>query len=94
MAEYSSPKLEGHFTGKDKCLEMSIIIPPSEDEPQGLLLPNPEYDIWIAAVKLLVGWLYNSMTVEMASQVTGHDRLMGGAARLLWAGSVISTRLS
>lgn len=72
-----SYKLEGHLTGKDKCLEMSIIIPPSEDEPQGLLLPNPEYDIWIAADKLLVRWLYNSMTVEVASQVTGHDTANG-----------------
>lgn len=74
-----SYKLEGHLTGKDECPEHSIIIPPSEDEPKGLTLPNQEHDIWLAADQLLVGWLYNSMIAEVASQVTGYD-----TAKNLW----------
>lgn len=66
-----SHKLEGHLTGKDECPKHSIIIPPSEDERKGLTLPNPEHDIWLAADQLLVGWLYNSMTAEVVSKVTG-----------------------
>lgn len=82
MAKYCSPnpwsyKFEVHLTGKDVCPEMSIILPPSEDEPQGLLLLYPEYNIWIAGDQLLIGWLYNSMTIEVTSQVNGHDTTNG-----------------
>lgn len=72
-----SYKLERHLTLKDVFPEMSIILPPLEDEPQGLLLLNPEYDIWIAVDQLLIRWLYNSMTIKVASQVTGHDTTKG-----------------
>lgn len=74
-----SYKLEGHLTGKCPAPEMSIVIPPSEEEPKSLLIPNPEYDIWLTADQLLVGWLYNSMTAKIAAQVIGHDE-----AKLLW----------
>lgn len=46
---------------------------PHDDEPKGLLLPNPEHDIWLTADRLLVGWFYNSMTPQVATQVMGHD---------------------
>lgn len=39
-----SYKLEGHLFGKTPAPEMSIILPPSDDEPR-----DPENDIWIAA---------------------------------------------
>lgn len=74
-----SYKLEGHLSGKIPAPEMTIVLPPSEDEPEGLKIPNPEYDIWLAADQLLVGWLYNSMTPEIATQVMGHDE-----AKKLW----------
>lgn len=73
-ASYSKEyKLEGHLTGSTPCPEHSIEIPPHDDEPKGLLLPNPEHDIWLTADRLLVGWLYNSMTPQVATQVMGHD---------------------
>lgn len=49
---------------------MLIKIPPSEEELKGMIITDPEYDIWTVADQLLVGWLYNSMTTEVASQVT------------------------
>lgn len=74
-----SYKLEGHLPGKTHAPEHTIIIPPSEDEPDSLKIPNPEHDLWLAADQLLVGWLYNSMTPEIATQVMGHDE-----AKPLW----------
>lgn len=70
MAEHCVPilksyKPKGHLSGKTHALEMSIILHPSEEEPARLLIPNPEYDIWIAADQLLIGWFYNSMTSEV-----------------------------
>lgn len=62
-----SYKFEGHLTGKSPYPEMSIVIPPSEEEPKGLLLPNPEHYIWLIANQLLVGWLNNSMTPEVTA---------------------------
>lgn len=59
-----SYKREGHMSRKTPTLEMSIILPPSNDELEGLLMPNPKYDIWIAADQLLVGRLYSSMTLR------------------------------
>lgn len=59
-----SYKREGHMSGKTPTLEMSIILSPSNDELEGLLMPNPKYDIWIAADQLLVGRLYSSMTLR------------------------------
>lgn len=74
-----SYKLEGHLSGKTPASEMTIIIPPSEDETSGFKIPNPEYDLWLVVDQLLVGWLYNSMTPEVATQVMGHDE-----AKPLW----------
>lgn len=74
-----SYKLEGHLSGKTPAPEMSIILPPSEDDSDGLLMPNLEYDLWLAADQLLVGWLYNSMLLEITAQVMGHEE-----AKQLW----------
>jgi len=74
-----SYKLDGHLNGKSPCPDHSIILPPSEEEPSGLVMANPEYDIWDRADQLLVGWLSNSMTPDMAAQVMGYD-----TAQPLW----------
>lgn len=74
-----SYQLEGHLTRATPPLDQLIVIPPCEDEPKGLLLPNLEYDIWLAADHLIVGWLYNSMTPTIVAQVMGHDE-----AKALW----------
>lgn len=52
-----SYKLEGHLTRSTPYPYHSIVIPPCEDEPKGLLLCNLEYDIWIVANQLLIGRL-------------------------------------
>lgn len=41
---------------------------------------NPQYEKWVAVDQLLLGWLYNSMTAEVATQVMGHETAAG-----LWA---------
>lgn len=74
-----SYKLEGHLTRKTIKPEHTIVVPPSEEDPEGLMMPNPELDVWLMADQLLVGWLYNSMTPEVAAQVMGHDD-----AQTLW----------
>lgn len=41
---------------------------------------NPEYESWMAVDQLLLGWLYNSMTPEVATQVMGFEN-----SQDLWA---------
>lgn len=67
------------MTGKTPAPDMTIDIPPSEEELEGLVMPNPKYDVWAVADQHLVGWLYNSMAPEVAAQVMGHDE-----AKSLW----------
>lgn len=38
---------------------------------------NPHYESWIANDQLLLGWLYNSMMPEVATQVMGRDTAKG-----------------
>lgn len=35
--------------------------------------PNTEYETWIAVDQLLLGWLYNSMSPEIATQAIGYQ---------------------
>lgn len=65
--------------GKSPAPKHFIIIPPCKEDHTGLVLPNLEYDIWLVADQLLVGWLYNSMMPEVTAQVMGYDE-----AKLLW----------
>lgn len=37
------------------------------------MMSNLELDVWLMADQLLVGWLYNAMTPEVAAQVMRHD---------------------
>lgn len=41
---------------------------------------NPQYESWLTIDQLLLNWLYNSMTPEIAIQVMGHEN-----AKDLWA---------
>lgn len=45
----------------------------STDSPTIILeeVSNPENGRWVTIDKLLVGWLYNSMTPKIATQVMG-----------------------
>lgn len=35
-------------------------------------VPNPTYESWMVVDQLLLGWLYNSMSPEIATQVMGY----------------------
>lgn len=35
---------------------------------------NPEYEAWLVVDQLLLGWLYNSITPEIATQLMGFER--------------------
>lgn len=61
--------------GKSPAPKHSIIIHQCKEDHTGLVLPNLEYDIWLVADQLLVGWLYNSMTPKVTAQVMGYDEL-------------------
>lgn len=43
---------------------------------------NPLFESWIAVDQLLLGWLYNSMTPEVETQVMGYEKTQD-----LWAGT-------
>lgn len=62
-----SHRLERHLIGKTVKPEHTIVAPPSEEEPKGLMMPNLDMDVWLMADQLLVGWLYNFMTPEVAA---------------------------
>lgn len=34
---------------------------------------NPQYESWLVVDQLILGWLYNSMTTEVATQVMGYE---------------------
>lgn len=55
-------KLDGYIFGTMKCLEMTI----GEGDEESL---NPAFDDWTTIDQLLLGWLYNTMTIDVASQV-------------------------
>lgn len=40
---------------------------------------NPAFESWVVVDQLILSWLYNSMTVEVAKQVMGHNN-----AKDLW----------
>lgn len=56
--------MDGFIFGTKQCREMFI----SEEDEEHL---NPAYEDWTTIDQLLLGWLYNTMTVKVASQVIG-----------------------
>ncbi|KAI4305459.1 hypothetical protein L6164_028824 [Bauhinia variegata] len=55
-------KLDGYILGTKPCLEPSIS---NERGHQ----PNPIYEEWVSTDQLLLGWLFNSMTSDIATQL-------------------------
>lgn len=55
-------KLEGYLFGTKACPAMIL----SEGAEKRI---NPEYEEWTATEQLLLGWLFNTMTVDIASQL-------------------------
>lgn len=57
-------KLEGYIMGTKKC--------PEEFVTEGAVTRvNPAWEEWIATNQLLLGWIYNTLTSEIASQLIG-----------------------
>lgn len=78
-----SYKLEGHLTGDKPCPEkyQQQKTATTEAESSGggssssttVKVVNPQYESWNAIDQLLLGWLYNSMAAEVATQVLGFE---------------------
>ncbi|KAL2475606.1 Uncharacterized protein Adt_36342 [Abeliophyllum distichum] len=64
--------LEGHILGTKMCppefVATQII---GEARTNVEMIPNPQYTQWMSIDQLLIGWLYSSMTPEIAMRVMG-----------------------
>nr|KYP31890.1 hypothetical protein KK1_047566 [Cajanus cajan] len=56
-------RLDGHMLGTKECPEEFIASADSSKKP------NPAFENWQAHDSQLLGWLMNSMTIEMATQL-------------------------
>ncbi|TXG48382.1 hypothetical protein EZV62_027676 [Acer yangbiense] len=65
-------RMEGYITGAKKC-PPEFIITDLEQEADETLEENPEYEDWIVHDQILLGWLYNSMEPDVASEVIGSE---------------------
>ncbi|KAL5563628.1 hypothetical protein UlMin_033375 [Ulmus minor] len=63
-------RLEGFIKGTKECPPEFII---KEDFGFEEVHLNPDYENWIAQDQTLLGWLYNSINVEVASEVMGNE---------------------
>lgn len=67
-------KLFDYLTGAKKCPSKHLTeanASSSTKEETNDRLINPSYESWVAVDQLLLGWLYNSMTSDVATQVMG-----------------------
>lgn len=55
-------RLEGFITGANPCPEKMI-------QTEKGLEPNPKFEEWEITDQLLLGWLYSSISVEVAAQL-------------------------
>ncbi|KAI9198055.1 hypothetical protein LWI28_009229 [Acer negundo] len=65
-------RMEGYITGAKKC-PPEYIITNLEQEDDKTLEENPEYEDWIVHDQILLGWLYNSMEPDVASEVIKNE---------------------
>ncbi|KAL5569822.1 hypothetical protein UlMin_026397 [Ulmus minor] len=63
-------RLDGFIKGTKECPPEFIIKEDSGFEEVHL---NPDYENWIAQDQTLLGWLYNSIDVEVAYEVMGNE---------------------
>ncbi|KAI9089911.1 hypothetical protein K1719_028881 [Acacia pycnantha] len=66
-------KLESFLTGSKPC-------PPQFIVENGKTILNPSFEDWVAADQLVFGWILNTMTLEVSSQMTDVSTAAG-----LWA---------
>ncbi|XP_016901223.2 uncharacterized protein LOC107991202 [Cucumis melo] len=90
-----SYKFEGHLTGENPCLPKFITNQTGESQSgidgtteatdgassrsTTTKTVNPKFDQWLTSYLLLLGWIYNSMTAEVAFQLKGFN-----TAKDLW----------
>lgn len=82
-------RLEGSINGSKPCPEPTI-------QTQEGLVPNPKFEEWQVTNQLLLGWLYSSISVEVAAQLvncstskelwSSTEKMVGAAtkAKILW----------
>ncbi|XP_031745012.1 uncharacterized protein LOC116405217 [Cucumis sativus] len=76
-----SYKLQGHLTEENQCPPKFIINPTCGASSRSTTTKtvNPKFDQWVTFDLLLLGWMYNSMTPEVALQLMGFN-----TAKDLW----------
>ncbi|TXG48992.1 hypothetical protein EZV62_024867 [Acer yangbiense] len=88
-------RLEGFLNGTKECPLKFITKENSEDEEVEL---NSSYENWIAQDQNLLGWLYNSIDVDVTSEVMGNESLQdlwNAIETLFWnRGQSQSSRMS
>ncbi|KZV37830.1 hypothetical protein F511_10860 [Dorcoceras hygrometricum] len=59
-------KLDGYVLGTKLCPPEFL---PRTTPGSTVKIPNPEYEEWLSNDQLLLGWLYNTMSSDIASQL-------------------------
>lgn len=68
--------LESYLLGTKECPSKFLSVQTtSEGEEAIKVSQNPEYIRWMSIDQLLMGWLYSSMTPEIAMRVMGSTSL-------------------
>lgn len=65
-------RLEGYITGSKPC-PPEFIKPEKDESDEGELVENPDFEDWMVRDQILLGWLYNSMEPDVASEVMGFE---------------------
>lgn len=63
-------KMEGYLLGTKHC-------PPKTIAEGTMIKPNPAYKEWVSFDQLLMGWIYNTLTPNIASQLIGYTTSSG-----------------
>ncbi|KAL5543220.1 hypothetical protein UlMin_010930 [Ulmus minor] len=71
-------KMEGFITDAKECPPEFIEVT-EEGADEAELKENPEHENWVAQDQVLLGWLYNSIDIEVASELIGYE-----TSKLLW----------
>ncbi|KAL5538061.1 hypothetical protein UlMin_042271 [Ulmus minor] len=71
-------KMEGFITGAKECPPEFIEVT-EEGADEAELKENPEHENWVAQDQVLLGWLYNSIDIEVAFELIGYE-----TSKLLW----------
>ncbi|KAI9162298.1 hypothetical protein LWI28_025886 [Acer negundo] len=65
-------RLEGFITGTKTC-PSGFLSSTMENSTDVKVHLNPDYEYWVTQDQNLLGWLYNSIDVEVAIEVIGNE---------------------